>query len=625
MNTPPPTPSLVLAAYGADLISGRRVVVFGDALSGLAETLVERGARLVHVYDEQPARVAEATARATTASVSFAPMGSGGIAARDGAFDVGIIENLLASTDRAKAMTRLRRALSARGVGFVCAPNPEASTPSFSVNGALDAGKQEQPLGYYELYDLVSAEFDEIRMVGQTPFVGYALADFSPDADSEFSIDTAFVPGGAEEAERYVAVCSHFPVSLDPFCVVQIPARTLLRADATPATATPATATPQLVAVQDALAEALATAKNERELRRKHEALLQRAREELQRRDEWVAELEARAATADERADNAQSELDSAQQQVAAAARELHNARQQTAAAVHELDNAKKQEVAVRELEDAQRQAAAAAREVTAVKQQLQAAHAELDVLTAQRGEQSSGERLREELQVLDERLTQRTDEVAWLRQELKLLSSEQERMEEQLCERGRTILELQRALGDTEAFASSLLVSQLEPAETALSDVDEEEGPLTDGFGSRVHVHEAQTADASAGNVLDDAPPSGSWAALTEDDAGSDDEDSPPSGPRSSSDGTELQAALQREAEHLAALEAVRWTVEELEGKLRAQSSEDFEELLRQLHVAHQQLQRQSVLLAQYTAECSQQGPGTARPTASEARPAEE
>src|SRR5690606_13627208 len=127
MDSPKAVPSLALAAYSEDLVTGRRVVIFGSALSGLAETLVERGARLVHVYDENPTRVAEAAARSTSSTISFAPLTPGGIAARDGAFDVGFVEELAAFSDPGQLVTRLRRALSARGVGLVCTANADVS------------------------------------------------------------------------------------------------------------------------------------------------------------------------------------------------------------------------------------------------------------------------------------------------------------------------------------------------------------------------------------------------------------------------------------------------------------------------------------------------------------------
>src|SRR5690606_23223120 len=157
MDSPKAVPSLALAAYSEDLITGRRVVLFGNALSGLAETLVERGARLVHVYDENPTRVAEAAARSSSASVSFAPLTPGGMAARDGAFDVAFVDEIVTFAGPGQLVTELRRALSARGVGFVCTANPDVS-PLFAKGANSTEHAREgktTTLSYYELYDLV--------------------------------------------------------------------------------------------------------------------------------------------------------------------------------------------------------------------------------------------------------------------------------------------------------------------------------------------------------------------------------------------------------------------------------------------------------------------------------------
>jgi SAM-dependent methyltransferase len=362
---------MVLAAYAERLIEGRRVVVFGDSSSGLAEHLVDRGARLVHVYDSDPNRVALATARGAARNISFAPLGQTGIAARDGSFDVGLIDDLRSSEDPAALIKRLRRALAARGVALIAALNREAAFP------LLTHAHQDAP-SYYELYDFVSAEFDEVRMLGQTPFVGYAMAEFNPENADDFSIDTAFVPGGAEEPDFYVALASHFPASADSFTVVQLPAQAVLstrtpsegaalgaavaeaaalEAAAAAEHAHAATARigeleqqqrdartaserlkAELAAARSALENAQRASEQQRsaaakldEERRKNDErralarsdgdkereLLRQAQDELAKRDRWAEQLEERAATADARADEVQAELEQSQTELA--------------------------------------------------------------------------------------------------------------------------------------------------------------------------------------------------------------------------------------------------------------------------------------------------------------------
>ena len=98
MSSPRAAPSLALAAYAETWISGAKVIVLGDALSPLAERLVERGARLVQVYDRDATRVAEANTLNRSRQVSFASLEGAGSAARDGVFDFGIVGRLTEST-----------------------------------------------------------------------------------------------------------------------------------------------------------------------------------------------------------------------------------------------------------------------------------------------------------------------------------------------------------------------------------------------------------------------------------------------------------------------------------------------------------------------------------------------
>jgi hypothetical protein len=215
-------PAIVLAAYAEPVASGRRVLFVGPATSALPERLVERGARLVHVCDPEPVRLAEATAKNRTGSISFSALADGHFALRDGAFDVCIIEDA-GIADPIPLLRRVRRSLTPRGLVFMASLNPEVKVPLMPhrPSGVI-------ALDYYALYDAVKAEFEHVRMLGQAPFVGYVVADFAPDGTPEPSLDTAFLPGGAEEPELFIAVGSQQPVELDAFSVVQLPYRSVV-------------------------------------------------------------------------------------------------------------------------------------------------------------------------------------------------------------------------------------------------------------------------------------------------------------------------------------------------------------------------------------------------------------
>jgi hypothetical protein len=299
-------PSAALVAFAEPLLSGRRVVVFGSATSGTAQNLVERGARLVHVYDADLSRVAEATAKGVSRNISYAPLGQSGVMVRDGAFDVGIVENLADCVDFADLLQKLRRALSARGAALIASRNPDlkrALCPS--------ASESKVALGYYEMYDAIAEQFDHTRMFGQAPFVGYAVAEFAPDSTPEVAFDSALVPGGSEEPEWFVALASHHQLDVSRFLVVQYPfAHTVVDADQGKLEL-------ELQRAGRSRDDALARLERlEAELADAHAGSGSRDATEvaeltrrLDAQSEWVDRLESRAQSAEARAEEVLSEL----------------------------------------------------------------------------------------------------------------------------------------------------------------------------------------------------------------------------------------------------------------------------------------------------------------------------
>jgi hypothetical protein len=433
MNAGRVSPSVALAAYAEAWINGAKVVVFGDALSLLAERLIERGARHVQVYDTDAARAAEASAASTLKQVSYAPIDLAGSAQRDGTFDVGIIEDLASAGQNPKALLgTLGRALSRRGLALIGSRNPDVTERLIPCSPSA-----EPSLGYYDFYDIVSQHFEEVRMLGQTPFVGYAIADFSAADANDVRIDTALLPGGAEEPEWFLALASALPVSPDAFSVIQLPLSELelgaggARVEAEPAANERLERAAQKIEELEAALAALAAdgareaekhaaerasdaerfaaerardaekhaAERARELEKygaervreaeKHAAerardagkLAERSREgdrqsrdqekrelekreldkrelekaygeklsalkaELDKREQWLAGLESRAATADERADAAQAELERR-------AGEVRKAKEQLVRLEHLLEDERR---AKRQLEESAR------------------------------------------------------------------------------------------------------------------------------------------------------------------------------------------------------------------------------------------------------------------------------
>ena len=333
----PNRPSSVLAAFVEVLAEGRRVVVFGDASSRFSEQVLDRGARLVHVCDADPARLAAAVTRNTSQHVSYSPLTTAGLTFREGAFDLGLVEDLSAAEmpPPQDVLRLLRRAVSSRGAVIIVSRNPhvdEALLPSGQAAG--------RHLDYYDLYDLVSAEFDPLRMFGQMPFVGYSVAEFGRHDDPEPVVDTALVPGGTEEPEWFVAVGGEPSLRLDAFTLVQLPARDMLPAGTRRAHA-------KIKALQQAeraalrkvaeLDAELVLVKEQLRTREPGESRRHDLERALKKRDEWIEQLEARAVTADARADSAEAELESLQSRVGEMEQSSSQAREQIARLQGEL------------------------------------------------------------------------------------------------------------------------------------------------------------------------------------------------------------------------------------------------------------------------------------------------
>lgn len=209
-------PSVVLAPYLEPLVRGRRVVVLGDSSGAIGASLIDRGARLVHVYDPDPVRAAESAARfAAERSLVIARLPETDLAVRDGAFDAVIVPDLSVFERPDEIVRRAARLAGTGGAALFASRNLE-------VPGARPALRGRE-LSYYELYDSVSLQFAEVRMLGQAPFVGYVIADFAPDDEPDVSVDTSLMQHGAEEPQWFLALASTRPVRLDAYSIVQVP------------------------------------------------------------------------------------------------------------------------------------------------------------------------------------------------------------------------------------------------------------------------------------------------------------------------------------------------------------------------------------------------------------------
>ena len=202
------TAPLVLGAWLEPLLSGRRIALLGDSSSGLGERLASASGRRVHVYDPDRERISATLARrgGREAQVVCAPLEEVS-EAHEGAFDAVVVDDLASFRDSAALLSQAQALVSARGLLMVATSNP-----------AVRPGGP----GYYDLYDLVSERFAEVRMLGQAPFTGCTIADFSAASDVGVTIDSSLVER-SEEPTHFLALASERELDVDPYVLVQLP------------------------------------------------------------------------------------------------------------------------------------------------------------------------------------------------------------------------------------------------------------------------------------------------------------------------------------------------------------------------------------------------------------------
>jgi hypothetical protein len=202
-----------LCVYAEPLAARRRVVVVGDSTLGLDARLVALGARAVHVYDPDPDRARETAANAAR-GVVVRELPAGEFDVREGAFDLAIVPDLAAIEDRAGLLLRVRRLVGPDGAALIAAKSAPAGAEAGAGLG----------LDYYEMYDLVALQFASVRMIGQVPFTGVALAELGElEEEPVVSVDTQLIDEN-DAPEVYIALAAQEEgVRLEPYTIVQLP------------------------------------------------------------------------------------------------------------------------------------------------------------------------------------------------------------------------------------------------------------------------------------------------------------------------------------------------------------------------------------------------------------------
>lgn len=443
------SPTSALVAHAERVISGSRILVIGNAQHILPLHLLERGARLVQVLDPDAKNVAHAALHNTERRISFAQLTESSL--RDASFDCAIVEDLSTAPDAQRLLQGVKRSIGQRGLAFVCCPS------NVSTSGLL--GTQPGQLGFAELDELTGAVFEETILLGQAPFVGYAVVSLSLDEPPEPCLDNEFLGGEADPADLFIAICGSeealSEVDLEDMTIVQLPASRVLEADEADHQRRELHAKRRIESLEAEL----------RTLReRQGEGEVERLTRQLEQRDAWIRDLEARAENAEARADDAEAERERLEKALSETL-ELAADGQDATLLKERLDEAER--VASR----SQKETRWAEDRVRKLERELEAALAEIETIadakpSAELQELSADlESVEDELEVAQKELRERGSELAKLKEALigagakqaeakalrKKLEEDKAQLEAERDQLSRETARLSRLLEETE------------------------------------------------------------------------------------------------------------------------------------------------------------------------------
>jgi hypothetical protein len=219
-------PSHLLCVYAEPLAKGRRVLVVGDSTDDIGTRLMDLGARLVHIYDPVVERTNDAEPARGVLVRPLYPLHMRDFDVRDGAFDLVLVPELVGIKDPVALLARLRRVVGADGAVIVATKNVEA----FDLGEhpadlpTVTDGSERLGIDYYDLYEMMSLQFSNVRMIGQVPFYGAAIAELGDEGESpDVSVHTDLM-AEADAPTAFIALGSHSDeVRLDPYAIVQLP------------------------------------------------------------------------------------------------------------------------------------------------------------------------------------------------------------------------------------------------------------------------------------------------------------------------------------------------------------------------------------------------------------------
>src|SRR5438105_1920825 len=184
--TDPLNVRLPLYAYTAPLWRERRVLEIGSGDGASAAFLSRHGAREVVSLDVDVASLERARAKHGRPGIQFLLADDiQQVAARGPAFDVVLVPEGEAVLTNPGLVDRVRALLRDDGYLIVAVPASERQSAVFQGG-----------VSYYDLSDALSQDFRVVRMLGQTPFLGFGLVEFGGESEA-LRVDLSLLGGGA--------------------------------------------------------------------------------------------------------------------------------------------------------------------------------------------------------------------------------------------------------------------------------------------------------------------------------------------------------------------------------------------------------------------------------------------
>lgn len=203
---------LPLYAYTSALWRNRRVLEIGCGDGTSAAYLAVHGAADVVSLDVDSGRIESARAQHARPGIHYLLLDSiqqiGALAHR---FDVILLPEGEAVLADPGLVSRIKNLLGPEGVLIVAVTASERQSPFF------DGG-----VGYYDLSDALTRDFRAVRMLGQTPFLGFGLIEFDTGSEG-LRVDVSLLAGGTEQPSHYVAIAGDVPSPPLGQALIQVP------------------------------------------------------------------------------------------------------------------------------------------------------------------------------------------------------------------------------------------------------------------------------------------------------------------------------------------------------------------------------------------------------------------